>query len=215
MLLGQEKKAIKQIIDHIHQVEQCLTTARQAVEDYFTDDVEAAFALIKQIHAREQKAGDVQHEIMAELYGGAFLPIIREDIYNIVKCLGNLASRADLFGNFLFYNKPDIPPDLKKPFKKVAEKTFDIIGPVRDGVLGYFDGYGKMNTVQNMAGRIERLGVEIAGMKCELTSLVLSADFDPGRKIILKECLEGISEIFEAAGKVVGKMESITLKTGF
>ncbi|OQY07596.1 MAG: hypothetical protein B6I22_02730 [Desulfobacteraceae bacterium 4572_123] len=215
MLLGQEKKAIKQIINHIHQVEQCLTTARQAVEDYFTDDVEAAFVLIKQIHAREQKAGDVQHEIMAELYGGAFLPIIREDIYNIVKCLGNLASRADFFGNFLFYNKPAIPPDLKKPFKKVAEKTFDIIDPVKDGVLGYFDGYGNLNTVQNMAGNLETLGVKIAVMKCELTSLILSADYDPGRKILLKECLEGIGKIFTAAGKTADKMECITLKTGF
>jgi len=215
MLLGQEKKAIKLIIDHIYQVEQCLITARQAIEVYFADDGEAALALIKQTHERERKAGAVQHEIIAELYRGAFLPIIREDIYNIVKCMGNLAERADLFCNFLFYNKSDVPPDLKKFFKNLAQKTFNIIDPVRDGVLGYFDGYGQMNTVQNMAGSIEKLGAEIAGMQCELTSLVLSADFDPGRKILLKECLEGIGEIFEAAEKTVDKMECITLKTGF
>lgn len=215
MLAGHEKKTLKLIVDHIYQVEQCLTTARQAVEDYFTDDVEVSFALIKQTHAREQKAGAVQYEIMAELYEGAFLPIIREDIYNIVKCVGNLAGRADLFCNFLFYNKPDVPLELKKPFKNVAEIIFDIIDPVRDGVLGYFDGYGNLKTVQNMAGHMEKLGVKIAGMNCELTSQILSADFDPGRKILLKECLECIITIFTVAGKTADKMERITLKTGF
>ena len=215
MLPGHEKKAIKQIIDHIYQVEQCLTAARQAVEDYFADDVDAALAMMKQTHTRRKKAGTIQHEIIAELYGGAFLPILREDIYDIVKCMGNLACKADLLCNFLFYNKPDVPQYLKKPFKSVARKIFDIIDPVKNGVLGYFDGYGKMNAVQNMAGSIEKLEEKITEMQCELTSLILSADFDPGRKILLKECLEGISGIFAAAGKTSGKMECITLKTGF
>ena len=104
---------------------------------------------------------------------------------------------------------------LKMPFKKMVQKTFDSIEPVRDGVLGYFDGYGKTNTVQHMADRMEKLAVEIAGMKCELDHLILSADVGPGGKILLKECIEGIITIFLAAGKTADRMECITLKTGF
>ncbi len=215
MLLGQEKKAIKQITNHIYHVEQCLKTAHQAVEGYFTDNIETALALIEQTHEKGEKATAVQHDIIAALYGGAFLPILREDVYNMVKSMGNLAQRADFFCRFLFYNQPPVPVDLKIPFKKMVQKAFDSIDPVRDGVLGYFDGYGKTNTVQHMAERMEKLAVEIAGMKCELDHLILSADVGPEDKILLKDCIEGIITIFSAAGKTADRMECITLKTGF
>lgn len=215
MLLGRENEAIKLIASHIDKVEQCLQTAFRTVEACFADTPETTDSLVEQACLAEKEARTVQREIVGRLYRGVFMPILREDIYNIVTCMGRLARSAVALCNFLVCHRPEVPEDLKDAFNRSMQRTFEVVGPIKKGFQGYWDGYGQIEVVQGMADFIESTQMELCGMNCELNRRILTADLDPCRKLLLRDCLEGMRAILTAACNASASMERITLKTGF
>ena len=214
MLLGRENEAIKLIASHIDKVEDCLQSACRAVEASFADSPETAF-LLEQVHLADKDARAMQQEIIRRLYRGAFMPILREDIYNVVKCMGRLARCADTLCSFMACNRPLLPEELQNAFKRSIQKIFTVIGPIKKGFQSYWRGYGKIAEIQDMSERIESTQIEVAGMTCELNRRILEADLEPCRKMLLKDCLDEMTAVLAAAGDASAHMERITLKTGF
>ena len=95
MLFKKEKEVVELIIRHIDKVEECLLTALQTLQAYLKGDMPQAKNLCRRTNSTETEADLIRHSVRDKLYSGAYLPLLREDIYKLVESEGGLLVTKD------------------------------------------------------------------------------------------------------------------------
>jgi len=115
-----EKEVIELVIQHLNQVEECLTIGAKTTEVYLNGDVKESKLLARKVRSIESEADLTRHDIREKLYSGAYLPRIREDIYKLVESIDKVANAGEACGDFFLNQRPSIPDDLKPQFLAVS-----------------------------------------------------------------------------------------------
>ena len=76
-----EKEVIELVIKHLEAVESCLLTAIDTIKAYLEKDIKQSKKLSGDVGSIESEADLIRHDIRNKLYSGAYLPLLREDIY--------------------------------------------------------------------------------------------------------------------------------------
>ncbi|MCK5721331.1 MAG: DUF47 family protein, partial [Gammaproteobacteria bacterium] len=88
MALFKKEKAVDELIlKHLDMVEDCVKTSRKAGEFYLQDDISQAKVHARSSQSLESQADLIRHDIRDKLYSGAYLPLLREDIYKLVESI--------------------------------------------------------------------------------------------------------------------------------
>jgi len=70
--------------------------------------------LARQTDNLESQADLIRHQVRDRLYGGAYMPLLREDVYKLVECLDTVANAAEKCCDAFLNQRPVIPLELKK-----------------------------------------------------------------------------------------------------
>jgi len=124
VIFRKEKEVIELIKKHINTAEECLGTVMEAVETYLKGDIPEAKSLALKVDEIETQADFIRYKIRDKLYSGAYLPMVREDIYNLIEGIDRVCNAAEACCDFFLDQRPEIPEGLKPQYLRMAQGSF-------------------------------------------------------------------------------------------
>lgn len=213
MIFKREKEVIDLIIKHLDKVEESLSTALKCVKTYISGDIPEAKVLALKVDNMETQADFIRYNIWDRLYSGAYLPMVREDIYNLVESIDKVDDAAEACCDFFLDQRPEIPDGLKDQFLRVAHESFDIMKSLKEGMLSYVEGDGDVDLIRGKAKEVGVKESDVDKIEWELTRQIFTSSLDYGHKIHLRLCLDTIVEISDRAEDAADQLELVTMKS--
>ena len=100
MLFKKEKKVIKLLNHYLEEVGKCLDIAQETIQHYINGEIDKAKSLAKKTRLTESGVDDIRHQIRDQLYSGAYMPLLREDIYRLVESIDKVANAGEAACDF-------------------------------------------------------------------------------------------------------------------
>jgi predicted phosphate transport protein (TIGR00153 family) len=213
VIFKREKEVINLILKHINTVEESLTTAMETVETYLKGDISEAKSLALKVDRIETQADFVRYSIRDKLYSGVYLPVIREDIYNLVEGIDRVCNAAEACCDFFLDQRPEIPDGLKPQYLRLAHESFGIIGPLKEAMLDYLGEKPKIKVMREKAKAVSIKESDVDKLEWDLTREIFTSPLDWGHKVHLKLCLDLIVEISDRAEDAADQLELAIIKS--
>ena len=137
ILFKKEKEVIELILKHLDLIENTIKSSLKSVEFYLGANISEAKVWARKTRSMESEADMVRYEIRDKLYLGAYMPLLREDIYKLVESMDRVCNAAEACSNFFFNQRPLIPDEMKPHFLEVSKESLGIIDSLkpRDSLL--------------------------------------------------------------------------------
>ena len=213
MFFKKEKVVIELILKHLDLVEDSLKTGIRTIELYLDDNISEAKVLGRIVRSEESEADIVRYEIRDKLYSGAYLPLLREDIYKLIECIDKVANAGEACCDFFLNQRPVIPDELKPAFLEVVRESLGIIDNLKLAILCYFKGECKIETVREHTREVGMQESRVDKLEWDLTKAILTSPMDLAHKLHLRLCLESIVETSDRAEDAGEQLELATLKS--
>jgi len=207
-----EKKVIKLIEKHANKVEKCLNTALNALQDYLNGDIESAKKLARKTDNLETEADLIRHDIRDKLYGGAYMPVLREDVYRLVESMDTVANAAEKCCDVFLNQRPDIPEFLKKDFLAITTASIGIMEPLKHALICYLKGLCPIEVSRQHAREVGIIESQVDILGWDLTKKIFTADLKRSHKLHLKICVEHIVDVTDKAEWAADHLEIVALK---
>lgn len=213
IIFKKEKEVIELITKHADKMEECLSTAIKTIQAYLEDNIDEAKTLARETDKIELEADLIRHEIRNKLYSGAYMPLIREDIYKLVECIDMVANSAEKCCDFFLNQRPVIPDFLKPDYLEVTQESFGVNVALKYALLCYLKGICPVEVARQHSKEIGLLESKVDKMEWDITKKIFSSDLGYSHKIHLRLCLESIVSISDLAEDAADRLELVTLKS--
>ncbi|UCD72284.1 MAG: DUF47 domain-containing protein [Syntrophobacterales bacterium] len=213
MIFRQEKEVIDLILKHIDTAEECLATAMETIETYLKGEIPKAKSLALKVDSIETQNDSIRFSIRDKLYSGAYLPMVREDIYNLIERIDKVCDAAESCCDFFLDQRPEIPEGLKPHFLQVARQCFGIIAPLKEAMMNYLGERGKIEVIREKAKQVGIKESDIDKIEWDLTREIFTSPLDWGHKVHLRLCLDTIVEISDRAEDAADQLELAVIKS--
>ncbi|MGD2270305.1 MAG: DUF47 family protein [Desulfobacterales bacterium] len=212
-LFKKEKEVSDLLLKFLDEVEKCLNKADQTIHAYFNGTIKEAKLLARSVREIETEVDVFKYNIRDKLYYGAYLPLIREDIYKLVESIDKVANAAEACCDFLLNQRPSIPDDLKPQFTIVGQESMSIIDPLKKAVSCFLRKKCSMEKVRQYAQEVGFLESDVDKSEWDLTKAIFTSSLAFSHKIHLKNCLNSIVEVSDRAEDAADQLELVALKS--
>jgi predicted phosphate transport protein (TIGR00153 family) len=213
LLFKKEKEVIELILKHLDLAVDSLMTGIQTIECYLDDNIRDAKRLAREVRSTESDADIVRYGLRDKLYSGAYLPLLREDIYKLIESIDKVANAGEACCDFFLNQRPLIPDELKAAFGDVARESLGIVDNLKLAVLCYFKGECKIETVREHTKEIGLQESRVDKLEWDLTKEIFTSSQDFARQLHMKHCLDFIVEVSDRAEDAGDQLELATLKS--
>ena len=213
LLFKKEKQVIEYIIKHLDLVVESLKTGINAIEHYLEDNISEAKVLSRRVRSIESEADVVRYNIRDQLYSGAYLPLLREDIYKLIESIDKVANAGEACCDFFLNQRPSIPLEMKPHVVAVLGESLGIADNLKLAVLCYFKGGCKIETVREHTKEIGLQESRVDKLEWDLTKEIFTSSIEFAHKLHLRQCLESIVEVSDRAEDAGDQLELATLKS--
>ncbi|MBW1824999.1 MAG: DUF47 family protein [Deltaproteobacteria bacterium] len=179
----------------------------------FADIIDEAKSLARETDRLETQADLIRHEIRDKLYSGAYLPVLREDIYKLVESLDKVANAGESCCDFFLNQRPVIPDDLKPHFLIAVKESLGIIEPLKHAVMCFVLGECPIEVTRQHSKVVGLKESESDKIEWDLTKEIFKSSLDYAHKIHLKLCLDSIMRVSDRAEKAADQLELATVKS--
>ncbi len=215
IIFKKEKEVIDLIEKHTDKMEECLSIAIKTIEAYLDDNIDEAKTLARKTDKIESEADLIRHDIRDKLYYGAYMPLIREDIYKLVESIDMVANSAETCCDFFLNQRPIIPDFLKLEYLKAVKESLGVSAPLKHALLCYLKGLCPIEVSRQHSRELGLLESKVDQIEWDITKKIFSSDLDYSHKIHLKLCLDAIVEVSDIAEDAADRLELVTLKSMF
>ena len=214
LMFKKEKQVIELILKHLDMVEDCLLNAIKTIEYYIEDNIREAKVSARKTRSDESEADIIRYGIRDKLYSGAYLPLLREDIYKLVESIDKVGNAGEACSDFILNQRPQIPEEMKPHFLAVARDSLGIIESLKLAVLCYFKGECKIEVVREHTKEIGMQEAQVDKLEWDLTKEIFtSKTLDFAHQLHLKLCLDSIVEVSDRAEDAGDQLELAALKS--
>ncbi len=212
LIFKKEKEVIKRITEYVEEFEKSMVTTEKTIESYLTTTVKEAKQLAHKVQDMESRADEIRYQIRDYLYSGAYLPILREDIYKLVESLDKVTNSAESCCDFLLNQRPEIPEEMKTSFLSIGKKATSIRDPLKQAVLCFLLDECPLEKTRAHTKVVGQIESDVDRDEWNLTKTIFTSEVDFSRKIHLKLCLDSITKIADRAEDAADQLE-LTLLT--
>ena len=152
-LWKKEKKVVDLIMRHVAAIQDTLEAAGSALNQYLDGKTDQA-DLNKEVDRLESKADDLRREIQNTLYAGAYLPNLREDVFQLVEALDDIADASESCVDFFSNQRPEIPDEFAADFRKLVKAAEKNFAPLEEAVGAYFKPKGKLKDLREHCSKV-------------------------------------------------------------
>ena len=160
------------------------------------------------------KADEIRRSIGDKLYSGAYLPLMRGDIYGIVESLDKVPNAAEACCSFIASQTPEIPDEFKESYLKLTRESFGIVAELSKVVKGFFKPKGKIDAIREHAQAVGEQESVVDGIEWDTTVRIFnSSSIDLAHKIHLKSALNRIVHVSDRAENAAEYIELVAMKS--
>ena len=214
LLFKKEKEVIELILKHLDMIEECLMDGIKTIEFYLDDNINEAKVWARKSRSSESEADIIRYGIRDKLYSGAYLPLLREDVYKLIESVDKVGNAGEAASDFFLNQRPAIPEEMKPHFLAVVKESLGIIEPLKLAVLCYFKGECKIEVVREHTKDIGMQESRVDKLEWDLTKEIFtSTNLDFAHQLHLKLCLDCVVEVSDRAEDAGDQLELATLKS--
>ena len=205
----EESKVMALIDEHLRKVEECLQSMLSAIEDYLQGKIDAAESCTSRAHDAESEADDIRRKIVELLHRGAFLPIFREDVMELVVMVDGIAGHAQACCNFIMIQRPDVPVALREDFLRIAQDSVASLSPLQEGVTKLSQDF---SITRAKVAEIHDIESVVDDLEWQLSCRIFSTDLALAHKMHLKQLVDMIEDISDIAEDAAEVLETLIIK---
>ena len=213
ILFKKEKEVVELILKHLDVIEDVIKSGLKTIEFYLDGNISEAKVWARKTRSTESEADLIRYEIRDKLYLGAYLPLLREDIYKLVESIDKVGNAAEASSDFFLNQRPLIPDEMKPHFLEVSKESLGVIDPLKLAILCYFKGDCKMETVRDHTRDAGLQESRVDRLEWDLTKEIFNCELDFAHQLHLKLCLNSIAEVSDRAEDAGDQLELATLKS--
>jgi predicted phosphate transport protein (TIGR00153 family) len=211
-LFKKEKEVVELILKHLDLIVETMDSGLKTIEFYLDDNISDAKVWARKTRSDESEADLIRHEIRVKLYLGAYLPLLREDVYKLVESIDKVGNAAEACADFFLNQRPLIPEEMKSPFLAISTESLGIAGSLKLAVMCYLKGDCKIETVRDHTREIGLQESRVDKFEWDLTKEIFNCQLDFAHQLHLKLCLDSIVEVSDRAEDAGDQLELATLK---
>jgi hypothetical protein len=206
-----EKHIVELIEKHVEAVAETVHLVQQSLNALLDGDEERATSITKQVHRKEHEADTIQREIDTEMFGGAFMPSIREVLFMTVDSVDKVANRAEKLGDFIALITPVIPEEIREDLRTMGELTYQGARKLQDAVNHLFS---DIDQVHKDTTEVERLEAEVDKYAWRvLVTVFKKMDIEKfSHRMMLREMVIHLSSISNKMEDTSDRLDVIALK---
>ena len=212
-LFAKEKKVVNLISSHLNKVRDCLQLTCQTVNSYFEHNIKEAKKLALQVDGTESEADEIRRAITDLLFGGAFLPMLRQDIHSLVSQMDDVANAAESACDFLLGERPVIPEIYCEEMLLIYHKTIDQFELMLAAITELLE---KSNPdTQTIREHYRKIGIiesEIDQIEWHLTREIFRSDLELAHKIHLRTWLRLSAQLSDQIENLSDTLNLVVLK---
>ena len=213
-IFKKEKEVVNLAKEYLDTVQACITPAEAAVNAYIKGDLTEAADLRPKVAKLESKADQVRRTIADKLFSGAYMPLMRGDIYSIFEALDRVPNAAEACCGFYVSQKPDIPAEFADQFAQITSDSFSIVGDLSTAVKEYFKPKGKIASVRECVKAVGKRESVVDSQEWDLTEAIFnSPNLDLAQKMHLKKALDRIVDIPDRAEDAAETLSVVAMKS--
>jgi predicted phosphate transport protein (TIGR00153 family) len=204
-----ESEVMALIDEHLKKVEECLQNMLSAIEDYLQGRIESAESCTSRTHDAESEADDIRRKIVDLLHRGAFLPVFRQDVMELVGMVDRIAGHAQACCNFIMIQRPEVPDTLGGDFLRIARDSAAILPPLQEGVAKLSEDF---STTRAKVAQIHHIESAVDNLEWQLSCRIFSTDLPLAHKMHLKQLVDMIEDISDMAEDAAEVLETLIIK---
>ena len=189
-----------------------MNTALNTLQAYLDGDIETAKKLARKTDSLETEADLIRHDIRDKLYGGAYMPLLRGDVYRLVESMDTVANAAEKCCDVFLNQRPVIPEELKHDFVTIIVASIGVMEPLKRALLCYLKGLCPVDVSRQHAKEVGVIESEVDNLGWDLTKKIFTSDLRRSHKLHLKICVEHIVDITDKAEYAADYLEIVALK---
>jgi predicted phosphate transport protein (TIGR00153 family) len=198
-----ESKVMALIEEHLEKVEESLQSMLATIDAYLQGEIDSAESHASRTHRAESEADAIRRGISDLLHRGAFLPVFREDVIELVRMVDEIAGHAQTCCKFIINQRPDVPDNLRQDFLKVARDSIASLPPLQEGVTKLSE---DLSITREKAAQVHGIEKALDELEWQLSHRIFSTDLPLAHKMHLKQLVDvivGISDIAEDAAEIL------------
>jgi len=212
MMLKKEREVNFLLEKHLDEIKEWLKVSSEALSSYLSDDIEIINHLLLSKSQTHTSLEAGRQEIWARLCNGAYLPVIRGDLYGIVKSVGRIAEAATLSCETFLYLKPEIPLKIKNQLATMVRTVFFLFRPIHESVLFYLRGDDVLKVIRKNVDEFLVKRAEANVLASNLKNQIYSSDLDHWQKSHLNDCMQSISNISSQSAETNDQIQLVMVK---
>jgi len=210
--MSPEKNARQMLDDYINKVGEVLYKTLATLKYYFNDQIAEAKTCAREVDKLETEADAILRGFMVCLQEGAFMPLIRKDIFQVISAVDKVANAAESTCDFCLSQRPHIFQEFKGAFEDIVQANVEIFPGLKAAVdilkLGTFGMAGDEDTsFYDIAKNIGISESNIDDLEWKLTREIFSSDLPLANKIHLHELLNHITRISDLTEDVADRIQ--------
>jgi len=212
-IFKKEKEVIELISQHAEKVEECLSLTAKTLQAYLLEDIHLAKTQGRQVDHLETEADMIRLQIRDKLYYGAYMPLLREDIYKLVESMDTVCNAAEKCCDIFLNQRPQIPDDCKADFSNIVLESMGVADPLKHAVLCYLKGLCPIEVSRQHSRDIGLIESKVDSMEWDLAKKIFSSEIEHSHKLHLRICLDGIVEVSDRAEDSADQLDLVILKS--
>lgn len=136
VLTGEKSKDFYNAFDvYVQDVHKCVTRLREAIHLYCDGDAKAAEIAGKKVVNLEKKADFLRRDLEKNLYEGVLIPFGKEDKYNLIEAIDDIADKAEIAVRLAKIVMPNIPKKLAPDLRLLADQVESTVARLGSAVM--------------------------------------------------------------------------------
>ena len=213
LIFKKEKQVRKLVLEHAATAQQCLEATRAVLAQYLAQDATAFTAAVTSTKDYESHADLLKWEIGEALQSGAFLPVIRSDVYRLVESVDKLAGCGEDVALFLSNQPPSVAAQFQPEYLDILALNVDCAGQLHDALENYFKPKGQLKELHAHTRKVGQLESEVDHRQAALMQRIFCSDLDLSAKMHMGRLLDVICGISDAAEDVADELAFAALKS--
>ena len=211
-IFKKEEKVAELALEYLEACTTCVTTAKTAVDAYLDGDVAAARDGRNEVRQLEAEADRLRRAIGDELHSGAYMPLIRGDIYSLVEAFDRVPNAAEACATFFTSQKPSIPEEYTDAFRQLLADSLGSMKPLAEAVRTFFDPKGQTDEVRSLTGEVSIEESKVDEQEWALTNSVFDSAHELAHKLHLRAAIRRIVHISDRAEDAADQLGLVAVK---
>lgn len=213
LIFKKEKQVIGLIFDHIDKVAECVEQAIVGMKAYTMDEPPESPDAFSRVNVLESESDALLRDIRDLLYSGAYLPMIRSDIYRLMAAVDDVSNKAEDCSDFFQFQAPVIPEEYRAELVTMLDLTTQCFGAFRKALKHFFSPKDKQRKIGVKSRHVRELESQIDEIERSLTARIFASSLDKSEKLHLRRCLGKLTQISDTIEDAADELELVAMKS--